>query len=104
MECKFGLNAMNAMNYPEKIITGDTFINLHFQFTVEKVFVGKLLSKDNSESIFLLLTYVFDCSVILKSEADLYHFIQESGTNENSLGLPVPLNVYCTYPISQYDK
>jgi hypothetical protein len=62
------------MNNPGKIISGDTFINLHSQFTGEKVFVAKLLSKDNSELILLLLTNVFDCSLILKSDADLYEF------------------------------
>ncbi len=74
MGYKFGLNAMNN---PGKIISGDTFINLHSQFTEftgEKVFVAKPLSKDDSELIFLLLTYVFICSVVLKSDADLYQF------------------------------
>ena len=76
MKYNFGLNAINN---PGKIISGDTFVNLHSQFTGEKVFVAKLLSKDNSELIFLLFTYVFDCSVILKSDADLYQFYPRVG-------------------------
>ncbi len=65
------------MNNTGKIISGDTFINRHSQFTGGKVFVAKL--KDNSELIFLLLTYVFDCSVILKTDADLYKFYPRAG-------------------------